>query len=205
MVSHDTCDDCVMKADDSDGIHFVTRNPKRPRTAAWQRYEQYKVATTVGDALKLGAMRRDIRHDLKHGCASKIRGAAEATLRRSKMQGLRAQLQAERMVVSQLRDEVQRLAGHAESLQAQLQAERAAVSQIEERRTSTKKRRRSRSRRLRNSRRRTAVMGVWRTRRARPTPLSLVKRVRPCRVSGRGWAAQRHPCLGFLGGRPPST
>ena len=51
--------------------------------------------------------------------------------RREQTQDLRAQLQAERMVVSQLRDEVQRLAGHAESLQAQLQAERAAVSQIE--------------------------------------------------------------------------
>ena len=184
----------VMNADDGDGIRFVTRNPKRPRTAAWQRYEQYKVATTVGDALKLGAMRCDIRHDLKHCFASKIRGAAEASLhaapgaaeaslhaapssilaastdwaapasshtspsvgasregndsdgealeivfpdegdeaeRREQTQDLRAQLQAERMVVSQLRDEVQRLAGHAESLQAQLQAERAAVSQIE--------------------------------------------------------------------------
>ena len=70
----------VMNADDGDGIRFVTRNPKRPRTAAWQRYEQYKVATTVGDALKLGAMRCDIRHDLKHCFASKIRGAAEASL-----------------------------------------------------------------------------------------------------------------------------
>ena len=200
----------VMNVDDGDGIRFVTRNPKRPRTAAWQRYEQYKVATTVGDALKLGAMRFDIQYDLKHcfaskirgaaqydlkHCfASKIRGAAEASLhaapgaaeaslhaapssilaastdwaapasshtspsvgasregndsdgealeivfpdegdeaeRREQTQDLRAQLQAERMVVSQLRDEVQRLAGHAESLQAQLQAERAAVSQIE--------------------------------------------------------------------------
>ena len=70
----------VMNVDDGDGIRFVTRNPKRPRTAAWQRYEQYKVATTVGDALKLGAMRCDIRHDLKHCFASKIRGAAEASL-----------------------------------------------------------------------------------------------------------------------------
>ena len=145
-------------------------------------------------ALKLGAMRFDIRHDLKHFFASKIRGAAEASLhaapgaaeaslhavpssilatstdwaapasshtspsveasregndsdgdaweiifpdegdeaeRREQTQDLRAQLQAERMVISQLRDEVQRLAGHAESLQAQLQAERAAVSHIE--------------------------------------------------------------------------
>ena len=80
--------------------------------------------------------------------------------RREQTQDLRAQLQAERMVVSQLRDKVQRLAGHAKSLQAQLQAERAAVSQIEkEAQVYEKKRRRSRSRRLRNSRRRTAVMG----------------------------------------------
>ena len=70
----------VMNADDGDGIHFVTSNPKRPRTAAWQRYEQYKVATTVWDALKLGAMRLDIRHDLKHCFASKIRGMAETSL-----------------------------------------------------------------------------------------------------------------------------
>ena len=70
----------VMNADHGDGIRFVTRNPKRPRTAAWQRYEQYKVATTVGDALKLGAMRFDIQHDLKHCFASKIRGVAEASL-----------------------------------------------------------------------------------------------------------------------------
>ena len=49
--------------------------------------------------------------------------------RREQTQDLRAQLQAER--IRQLRDKVQRLAGHAESLQVQLQAERAAVSQIE--------------------------------------------------------------------------
>ena len=146
-------------------------------------------------------MRIDIRHDLKHCFASKIRGAAEASLhaapgaaeaslhaapssilaastdwaapasshtspsvgasregndsngealeivfpdegdeaeRREQTQDLRAQLQAER--IRQLRDKVQRLAGHAESLQAQLQAERAAVSQIEKEAQVYKKR-----------------------------------------------------------------
>ena len=41
---------------------------------------------------------------------------------------LRSQLQAERMVVSRLRDEAQRLVGHVQRLQVQLRAERAAVS-----------------------------------------------------------------------------
>ena len=45
---------------------------------------------------------------------------------------LRAHLQAERMVVSRLRDEAQRLVGHVQSLQVQLRAERAAVSRLEE-------------------------------------------------------------------------
>ena len=36
-------------------IQFQACNPKRCRTAAWERYAKYKVATTVGDALKLGA------------------------------------------------------------------------------------------------------------------------------------------------------
>ena len=236
LVSHDMCDDCVMEADDGDGIHFVARNPKRPRTAAWQRYEQYKVATTVGDALKLGAMRRDIRHDLKHCFASKIRGAAEASLhaapgaaeaslhaapssilaastdwaapasshtspsvgasregndsdgealeivfpdegdeaeRREQTQDLRAQLQAERMVVSQLRDEVQRLAGHAESLQAQLQAERAAVSQIEKEAQVYKKEAAVAQQKIAELKEKHSRDGAWRTRRARPMPLSL--------------------------------
>ena len=41
---------------------------------------------------------------------------------------VRSQPQAERMAVSRLRDEAQRLAGHVQSLQVQVQAERAAVS-----------------------------------------------------------------------------
>ena len=45
---------------------------------------------------------------------------------------LQAQLQAERMAVSRLRDEAQRSAEHIQALQAQLQAERAAVSRLED-------------------------------------------------------------------------
>ena len=63
-----------------DGIRFLACNPKRQKTAAWQRYEKYKVATTVFDALKLGAMPKDIKHDLKHGFASRLQGVVEASL-----------------------------------------------------------------------------------------------------------------------------
>jgi hypothetical protein len=45
---------------------------------------------------------------------------------------LRAHLHAERIVVSRLRDEAQRLVGHVQSLHVQLRAERAAVSRLEE-------------------------------------------------------------------------
>ena len=53
MVSHDEL------------IQLQACNPKRFRTATWERYEQYKVATTVGDALKLGATVVYIKHVLK--------------------------------------------------------------------------------------------------------------------------------------------
>ena len=50
----------------SDAICFQACNPKRRRTAARERYEAYKVATTVGEALELGATPVDIKHDLTH-------------------------------------------------------------------------------------------------------------------------------------------
>ena len=93
--------------------------------------------------------------------------------RREQTQDLRAQLQAERMVVSQLRDEVQRLAGHAESLQAQLQAERAAVSQIEKEAQVYKKEAAVAQQKIAELKEKNSRDGVWRTRRARPTSLSL--------------------------------
>ena len=53
----------LVNVDDGDGVRFLARNPKRQRTA-WQRYAKYEVATTVCDALKLGAMPKDIKHDV---------------------------------------------------------------------------------------------------------------------------------------------
>ena len=164
-----------------DSIHFLARNPKRQKTAAWERYETYKVATTVGDALKLSATLVDIKHDLRHCFASKLRGAAEASLQAapssilagstnravgaslhaaSSQEGskeshdsegealeivfdkggdraqeqtreLQAQLQAERVAVSRLRDEAQRSAEHIQALQAQLQAEREHIQALQ--------------------------------------------------------------------------
>ena len=77
------------------------------------------------------------------------------------------------MVVSQLRDKVQRLAGHAESLQAQLQAERAAVSHIEKEAQVYKKEAAVAQQKIAELKENNSRDGVWRTRRARPTSLSL--------------------------------
>jgi len=46
-------------------VRFQACNPKRRKTAARERYEKYEVATTIGDALKLGATVVDITYDLK--------------------------------------------------------------------------------------------------------------------------------------------
>ena len=54
-----------------DAIRFQEWNPKKQHTAAWRRYEKYKVATTVGGALNLGARSVDIKYDLDHRFATK--------------------------------------------------------------------------------------------------------------------------------------
>jgi len=48
-------------------IQYRSENPKRPGTKANERYEQYKVATTVGEAISLGACRGDVANDVKQG------------------------------------------------------------------------------------------------------------------------------------------
>jgi len=48
-------------------IEYRSENPKRPGTKANERYEQYKVAATVGEAINLGACRGDIANDVKQG------------------------------------------------------------------------------------------------------------------------------------------
>ena len=47
-----------------DKIAFQAANPKRRKTCAWERYERYKIATTVQEARSLGATPEDLRHDI---------------------------------------------------------------------------------------------------------------------------------------------
>jgi len=51
-------------------ISFRQDNPKKPGSKAHTRYEQYKKATTVDEALKFGADKADLNHDLKAGYLS---------------------------------------------------------------------------------------------------------------------------------------
>ena len=44
----------------NDSIVFQLSNPYRRKTMAWSRYEKYKVVTTVGQALQLGASWADL-------------------------------------------------------------------------------------------------------------------------------------------------
>lgn len=51
--------------DDNTTIVFQSTNPKQRESKAWHRYEKYKGATTVGEAIGLGAERTDLNNDLK--------------------------------------------------------------------------------------------------------------------------------------------
>ena len=46
---------------------LVEDNPKRKNTRAWEKFELYRKATTVGDALDLGIPYRDIDRDYAAG------------------------------------------------------------------------------------------------------------------------------------------
>eukprot|EP00931_Biecheleriopsis_adriatica_P104372 TRINITY_DN79056_c0_g1_i1.p1 TRINITY_DN79056_c0_g1~~TRINITY_DN79056_c0_g1_i1.p1 ORF type:complete len:303 (+),score=62.43 TRINITY_DN79056_c0_g1_i1:36-944(+) len=52
---------------ESTRIRFKQDNPKRSGSAAHERYEKYKVATTVAEAVELGAWTGDLSHDQKQG------------------------------------------------------------------------------------------------------------------------------------------
>merc|ERR1712083_998195 len=52
---------------DCDAVKFQLTNPKRPGTAAHERYELYKRARTVKGALRLGAAKGDIAYDFSRG------------------------------------------------------------------------------------------------------------------------------------------
>jgi len=47
-------------------IKFI-KNPKRPGCMAYKRYKKYKVATTVQEAMELGATRADLKYDFGKG------------------------------------------------------------------------------------------------------------------------------------------
>ena len=44
-----------------------TANPKRKGSKAHSRYESYMAATSVHEALTLGAVRADLKYDAEHG------------------------------------------------------------------------------------------------------------------------------------------
>ena len=44
-------------------ISFKCENPKKPGSKAWERYEKYKAAETVGSAVALGAQWQDLSAD----------------------------------------------------------------------------------------------------------------------------------------------
>lgn len=48
-------------------VLFASENPKRQGSSSAKRYEGYKTARTVGEALQLGAKPHDLQHDLKCG------------------------------------------------------------------------------------------------------------------------------------------
>ena len=69
---------------DADAIAFQPANPKRQKTAAWQRYEDYKVASTVEMARSLGATTQDLLHDIGKGFAFIARNPEKSPLKRQR-------------------------------------------------------------------------------------------------------------------------
>eukprot|EP00440_Ansanella_granifera_P056102 gb/GFBE01060806.1/.p1 GENE.gb/GFBE01060806.1/~~gb/GFBE01060806.1/.p1 ORF type:complete len:281 (+),score=63.49 gb/GFBE01060806.1/:1-843(+) len=52
---------------DDEHIVFQQENPRKAGTQTWSRYEKYKVAKTLREALSLGAARGDLKGDLEKG------------------------------------------------------------------------------------------------------------------------------------------
>ena len=57
----------IAWSNDATPITFQAENRKRLCGQAWQRYEAYKVAKTVGQAKALHCLARDFHQDYKHG------------------------------------------------------------------------------------------------------------------------------------------
>jgi len=56
-------------------IKFI-KNPKRPGCMAYKRYKKYQVATTVQEAMELGATRADLKYDFGKGFFKKVHSPA---------------------------------------------------------------------------------------------------------------------------------
>lgn len=56
-----------MRFDHDAIVTFLQQNPKRSGSTSAVRYEVYKHAGTMGEALRLGALRSDLKHDFDHG------------------------------------------------------------------------------------------------------------------------------------------
>ncbi|CAE7545737.1 unnamed protein product [Symbiodinium necroappetens] len=54
----------LLKTSDT-AISFRSENPKKPGSKAWERFEKYKTATTIGEATNLGAQWQDISADFE--------------------------------------------------------------------------------------------------------------------------------------------
>lgn len=52
---------------DNDSIEYQQNNPKQAGKGGWERYEKYKKAKTIKEALELGAVRGDIKYDWQRG------------------------------------------------------------------------------------------------------------------------------------------
>lgn len=57
---------------EDDAIEFLQDNPKKAGNSSYDRYEKYKVARTVREALALGAAKGDIVHDAKRGFLKRL-------------------------------------------------------------------------------------------------------------------------------------
>lgn len=61
--------------EDSEDILFEQANPKREGSGAFERYEKYKRARSVSEALRLGAVKGDVAHDYKKGFLKRRRSS----------------------------------------------------------------------------------------------------------------------------------
>lgn len=61
-------------------IAYKSENPKRSGSQAQQRYDKYKAAKTVGEAVRLGASRGDIQNDMDKGFCTQNSAGSEVSM-----------------------------------------------------------------------------------------------------------------------------